>query len=137
MPSAIIDGQDVDAVIYAVQVAAERARRGDGPSLLEVKTYRDSGHSRSDPATYRLEGELDEWKKHDLIDLLARRLGLSADDLAELERSVAQKVDVAVSWVLEAPPPDEAEMFAHIYWGGHATGRLPSTLRPSVPKSTI
>ena len=59
MPGVIVDGQDIDAVYAATTEAVERARRGEGPSLLEMKTYRYRGHSRSDPAKYRPEGELD------------------------------------------------------------------------------
>ena len=74
MPSEIVDGQDVDAVGAAIARAVERARRGDGPTLIEMKTYRYSGHSRSDPATYRPTGELDTWLKRDPIEILAKRL---------------------------------------------------------------
>ena len=61
MPGAAVDGQDVDAVAAAMDGAVARARAGLGPTLLEMKTYRFSGHSRSDPATYRPAGELDAW----------------------------------------------------------------------------
>ena len=74
IPGVIVDGQDVDKVAEAMAAAVERARRGDGPSLIEMKTYRYSGHSRSDPATYRPAGELDAWLKRDPIDILAGRL---------------------------------------------------------------
>src|SRR5258706_267859 len=69
MPGIVVDGQDIDAVHGATVEAAERARRGDGPSLLEMKTYRYRGHSRSDPAKYRPAGELDAWKARDPIEL--------------------------------------------------------------------
>ena len=74
MPGIVVDGQDVDAVARAMEQAVACARSGEGPSLLEMKTYRYSGHSRSDRATYRLEGELDVWLKRDPIDLFARVL---------------------------------------------------------------
>ena len=64
--------------------AVERARGGEGPSLLEMKTYRYRGHSRSDPAKYRPDGELEAWKARDPIEILGARLAadgiLSADD---------------------------------------------------------
>ena len=63
MPGVAVDGQDVDEVIAAVSTALDRARAGEGPTLLEMKTYRYSGHSRSDAGAYRLDGELDEWKR--------------------------------------------------------------------------
>ncbi len=70
IPGIIVDGQDIDAVHAATSEAVERARRGEGPTLLEMKTYRYRGHSRSDPAKYRPAGELDAWKARDPIDLL-------------------------------------------------------------------
>jgi pyruvate dehydrogenase E1 component alpha subunit len=74
MPGVIVDGQDVQAVHDAVDDASARARAGDGPSLLEMKTYRYRGHSRSDPAKYRPDGELDAWKERDPILLLVAKL---------------------------------------------------------------
>ena len=63
IPGVIVDGQDVEAVNAATAEAVARARAGDGPSLLEMKTYRYRGHSRSDPANYRVDGELERWKE--------------------------------------------------------------------------
>ncbi len=74
IPGEIVDGQDVDVVYASVAAATARARRGDGPTLLEMKTYRYRGHSRSDPAKYRPDGELDAWKGRDPIDILGHRL---------------------------------------------------------------
>ena len=89
MPGVIVDGQDADKVAEAMAEAVARARRGDGPTLVEMKTYRYSGHSRSDPATYRLAGELDAWLKRDPIDIFAARMVkenlLAADGLDKLE----------------------------------------------------
>src|ERR1700748_2233918 len=72
----LIDGNDADAVYRTALTAYARARAGDGPSLIECMTYRHSGHSRADPAKYRPEGELDEWKKHDPVKLYRDRLQL-------------------------------------------------------------
>ncbi|HEY5081570.1 MAG TPA: thiamine pyrophosphate-dependent dehydrogenase E1 component subunit alpha [Bauldia sp.] len=121
MPGVIVDGQDVDAVAKAVTEAVARARKGDGPSLLEMKTYRYSGHSRSDPATYRLPGELDAWMKRDPIDLFAKVLvdekAIGANDLATMKDSVAKAVDKDADSVLAAPEPDQKEIFAHVSAG--------------------
>src|SRR5207248_2659001 len=65
MPGVIVDGQDVDAVYETVSDAVARARRGEGPTLIEAKTYRYRGHSRTDPAKYRVEGERERWKESD------------------------------------------------------------------------
>jgi acetoin:2,6-dichlorophenolindophenol oxidoreductase subunit alpha len=118
MPGFAIDGQDVDEVISAVGSALERARAGDGPTLLEMKTYRYSGHSRSDPGTYRPEGELEAWMQRDPIDILRTRLletgEATAEQLAELETRVEQRVAAAVEAVLASPPPEVDEMLRHV-----------------------
>jgi acetoin:2,6-dichlorophenolindophenol oxidoreductase subunit alpha len=118
MPGFAIDGQDVDEVISAVGSALERARAGDGPTLLEMKTYRYSGHSRSDPGAYRPEGELEAWMQRDPIDILRTRLletgEATAEQLAELETRVEQRVAAAVEAVLASPPPEVDEMLRHV-----------------------
>ena len=118
MPGVIVDGQDVDAVAQAMAVAVARARAGDGPSLIEMKTYRYSGHSRSDPATYRRPGELDAWLKRDPIPLFAARLeseqAMAAGSLASLTDQVRASVEDAVAEVLASPAPAMAEIFAHV-----------------------
>lgn len=118
MPGIAVDGQDVDEVIAAVQGALDRARAGEGPTLLEMKTYRYSGHSRSDPATYRPDGELDAWKQRDPIDILRQRLvekgEASAEEVAAIDGRVEERVARAVAAVLASPPPDIAEMLRHI-----------------------
>jgi acetoin:2,6-dichlorophenolindophenol oxidoreductase subunit alpha len=118
MPATIVDGQDVDAVGRATEKAVARARAGEGPSFLEMKTYRYSGHSRSDPATYRTEGELDVWLKRDPIDLFARVLieegAIRAGALDRMEREVREELEAAVARVLAASRPNGAEIFAHV-----------------------
>jgi acetoin:2,6-dichlorophenolindophenol oxidoreductase subunit alpha len=118
MPGAAVDGQDVDEVISAVRPALDRARAGDGPTLLEMKTYRYSGHSRSDAGTYRPEGELDAWKQRDPIDILRRRLldtgEATAEQLDALDARIDQRVTIAVEAVLASPPPGIDEMLRHV-----------------------
>src|ERR1700743_3448421 len=74
LPSIVVDGNDADAVYRAAQTAYDKARSGDGPSLIECMTYRHSGHSRADPAKYRPEGELEKWKERDPIKIYRERL---------------------------------------------------------------
>ena len=123
MPGVVVDGQDIDTVTDKVAAAVSRARRGDGPTLLEMKTYRYSGHSRSDPATYRPPGELDTWKARDPIDILAERLLteglLSRDGLPGLRESVIASVERATAEALAAPAPDTAEILAHVSANSH------------------
>ena len=118
IPGVIIDGQDVDAVAAAMETAVARARRGEGPSLLEMKTYRYSGHSRSDPATYRRPGELDAWLKRDPIDILAEKLiaekVLAADGLEPLKAQTRDAVERATEEVLASPHPDMGEIMSHV-----------------------
>ena len=120
-PGVSVDGQDVDAVVSAVRTALERARSGDGPTLLEMKTYRYSGHSRSDAGTYRPDGELDAWKQRDPIDLFRSKLlesgEVTVDELADLDARVDQRVAAAVETVLASPPPELDEMLRHVTAG--------------------
>ena len=99
MPGVIVDGQDVDAVTRRSSAAVARARAGDGPTLIETKTYRYRGHSRTDPAKYRAEGELERWKERDPIDLLggqARAEAVGEDAAARrCTREVQAEVDAA------------------------------------------
>lgn len=112
MPWAIVDGQDVDAVREAMSTAVERARAGGGPSLVEAKTYRYSGHSRSDPATYRPAGELETWRSRDPLQVAASTL-VDLDVSAERSR-IAAAVDGAVAAVLASPAPSLDAAFAHV-----------------------
>jgi pyruvate dehydrogenase E1 component alpha subunit len=121
MPGVIVDGQDVDAVFQAVAVAVVRARAGEGPSLLEMKTYRFRGHSRTDPAKYRPEGELERWKQRDPLELLAARLAergeLDAGARDALRREVQVEVDETAARAADAPYPTLEESRAHVYAG--------------------
>jgi len=118
MPGEIVDGQDVDAVGAAMAQAVARARAGEGPTLLEMKTYRYSGHSRSDPATYRLAGELDLWLKRDPIDLFAAQLVsekvIDGDALTRIVAEQRDAVEAATQAALASPPPDLSEMLRHV-----------------------
>jgi pyruvate dehydrogenase E1 component alpha subunit len=118
MPGERIDGNRVLEVREAVATAAERARAGDGPSLIEAMTYRHRGHSRTDPATYRPDGELEEWLKRDPIVLLETSLfeaGVEGDRLQalreEAKRAVAEALEEARSW----EEPDPASRFEHVW----------------------
>jgi pyruvate dehydrogenase E1 component alpha subunit len=118
MPGEIVDGQDVDAVMAAMSRAVTRARSGEGPTLLEMKTYRYAGHSRGDPAKYRPEGELEKWKERDPIALYERVLiaaGIAdaaklAAVRAEAERGVAEAIAAAKA----SPMPDAESIFEHV-----------------------
>ena len=118
IPGEVVDGQDVDLVFAAVESAAARARSGDGPSLLEMKTYRYAGHSRSDTAPYRPEGEFEEWYQRDPINSFGARLVaeglLTEGDIDEIAVSTAARVDAAVEECAAAAAPGVASMFENV-----------------------
>ncbi len=114
MPGVIVDGQDLDAVMDAMTTAVSRARAGEGPTLLEMKTYRYSGHSRADQATYRPAGELDEWLLRDPINLYARSLGLSDAQLEERRQRISAEVDRATEAALASPEPPIEDLFEFV-----------------------
>jgi acetoin:2,6-dichlorophenolindophenol oxidoreductase subunit alpha len=115
IPGVIVDGQDVEAVHETVAEAVARARAGEGPTLVEAKTYRYRGHSRTDPAKYRAEGELDRWKVRDPIVILGDRLGLSEDERKTLQNDVQAAVDAAAIEAEQAPLPTFEEIEAYVY----------------------
>ncbi|ADB49466.1 thiamine pyrophosphate-dependent dehydrogenase E1 component subunit alpha [Conexibacter woesei] len=105
MPGVQIDGNDIGVAYETVAEAVARARAGEGPTLIEALTYRQKGHSRSDPASYRPEGELERWLERDPITLLERALidgGIEqarCDELRETaERTVDEALERAMSW---------------------------------------
>ncbi len=118
MRKEIVDGQDLDAVMKSISSAVDFARAGNGPTLIEAKTYRYSGHSRSDPATYRTPGELDEWKLRDPLDISAARLIASGDlnlaTLGELKERIALRVEQAISTVLASDAPSLDALLEHV-----------------------
>ena len=118
IPGKIVDGMDVIAVREITQGAVERARRGNGPTLIEAKTYRFMGHSRGDPGKYRGEDELSDWQSRDPIPLFRTYLikqGVDRLTLDSLEESVDEGIDEAVEYALAAPHPDPSETYSHVY----------------------
>jgi acetoin:2,6-dichlorophenolindophenol oxidoreductase subunit alpha len=108
-PSEVVDGNDLWAVNDAAARAVARARAGDGPTLLECKTYRHYGHSKSDPGAYRADGELERWKERDPLKLARERL--LADDFTEeqllaVEKATTAQMEQATEAALAAPYPD-------------------------------
>jgi acetoin:2,6-dichlorophenolindophenol oxidoreductase subunit alpha len=121
LPRILIDGNDADAVYRAAFAAYEKARAGDGPSLIECLTYRYSGHSRADPAKYRPEGELEKWKERDPIKVYRERLrqfGVSEEIILGIDAEVKREVDEATEACKAAPPPALDILTTDVYADG-------------------
>jgi pyruvate dehydrogenase E1 component alpha subunit len=119
MPGVVVDGQDVDETYKAVSEAVARARAGHGPTLVEMKTYRYRGHSRSDPAKYRPEGELEEMRSSDCLDITRRRLqadfGVDDATFDAIKEQVEVEMTDAARFADESPIPDPAELYRYTY----------------------
>jgi acetoin:2,6-dichlorophenolindophenol oxidoreductase subunit alpha len=126
LPAEVIDGNDVVVVGEAVARAASRARAGDGPTVLEAKTYRHFGHSRTDPAKYRPAEEVERWLARDPLDVASRRLaGLGVPDaaVAAARERAGRIVADAVADAIAAPGPDPASAFSDVWADGGAAWR--------------
>lgn len=123
MPAAVVDGQDVVAVHEAVQAAVDRARAGDGPSLVECKTYRYRSHVEGVPdiahAEPRPPQEVEAWKQRDPIKLFGEKLVkegvLSQSDIEGIEQEVASEVEAAERFAMDSPAPDPAILDRALY----------------------
>ena len=119
IPGEVVDGMDVLAVRGAVKKAAERARRGEGPTLIEAKTYRWYGHSHSDPRAYRTREEEAEWKKRDPIIVMKENLQsvkmLTNGEFEALETAVDVKLDEAMKFSNASPVPKVAEVNTDVF----------------------
>jgi TPP-dependent pyruvate/acetoin dehydrogenase alpha subunit len=121
LPAEVIDGNDVVVVADAVGRAADRARSGGGPTVLEAQTYRHFGHSRTDPATYRPDGELEEWLSRDPLDVASRRLselGVPEPEIAAVTQRAARTVADAVAAARAAGSADPAQALTDVWADG-------------------
>jgi pyruvate dehydrogenase E1 component alpha subunit len=122
----VVDGNDVEAVHGVASRAIERARSGDGPSLVEATTYRHGGHSRADPGTYRPDDEVEAWKARDPIPSQRSRLeadGVAPRDLDAIEAEVAEKVAAAEQLAREAPEPSLDAIETQVWADGGSSWR--------------
>lgn len=119
MPCAPVDGMDPVAVHTAMDEAVQRARRGDGPTFLELRTYRYRGHSMSDPAKYRSKEEVEEYKAKDPIEVVRKAIldHKYADQawIESIEAKIKQLVDDSVKFAEESPYPDASEIYKDVY----------------------
>jgi acetoin:2,6-dichlorophenolindophenol oxidoreductase subunit alpha len=122
----VIDGNDVEAVYLTALEVLERARRGEGPSLVEALTYRHGGHSRADPGTYRPQPEVETWLQRDPIPAHRARLlsdGVNAETLDAIDADAAAEVDAATEAAKAAPPPGRDVLMADMWADGGARWR--------------
>jgi pyruvate dehydrogenase E1 component alpha subunit len=119
MPSEPVDAMSVEEVHKAVSRASERARKGEGPTLLEFRTYRYKGHSMSDPAKYRTKEEVEEYKHRDPVEVVRRTIVekklANEKEIEAIESRVAQQVEESVKFAEESNFPDPSQAFTDIY----------------------
>ena len=122
MAGVVVDGMDVIAVHQAAVDAVDRARSGQGPTLLECKTYRYRWHHEGDPnmgARYRTREEIEAWKKKDPIDrmagLLIRKKVATKKKLAEMDKALTDEIEGAVAFALDSPFPEAQELYEDVY----------------------
>jgi acetoin:2,6-dichlorophenolindophenol oxidoreductase subunit alpha len=123
MPGAVVDGNDIDAVRDSVRPALRRARAGEGPSLIDAKTYRWYGqYSAEDSLSYRTQEEIDSWRRRCPIEGYRRRLveagALAPEAFEALSRAVDAVLERAAEWALASPPSPAAEAAQHVYAAG-------------------
>ena len=118
IPGVVVDGMDVLEVYSAARAAVERARGGEGPTLMEAKTYRYKGHSRGDPGKYRDKQEMSDWQARDPIPRCREHLlaeGIKEARLTAMEAAIDEQVKAAVEFAISAPEPEPSETYTHVY----------------------
>lgn len=119
MPSFPVNGMSCEDVHEAMNEAVDRARRGEGPTFLEMRTYRYKGHSMSDPAKYRTKDEVEEYKSKDPIEevhrILLEKKILKEEELEEINQRIKDVVEDSVRFAEESPFPHPSELFTDVY----------------------
>ncbi len=119
MPSAAVDGMQCETVHNAIAEAVNRARKGDGPTFLEIRTYRYRGHSMSDPAKYRSKEEVEEYKERDPLEITKQRIldfkYITNAELEEMELKIANIVAESVTFAENSPYPGAEELYTDVY----------------------
>ncbi len=119
IPGRTVDGMDVMSVFEAAQEAVERARKGEGPTLLECITYRYRGHSKSDRQRYRSREEVERWRSRDPIERFRAYLQgeglLEEEEYEALRRSAVEQVEEAVRFAEASPEPDPSTLLEDVY----------------------
>jgi pyruvate dehydrogenase E1 component alpha subunit len=119
MPSKVVNGMRPEDVHNAIEEAADRARRGDGPTLLDIRTYRYKGHSMSDPQKYRTKEEVNEWMDKDpidhVLDIIKDRKWLTDKEIEAIDQWVKKEVEESVAFAENSPYPSADELYQDVY----------------------
>ena len=119
MPSERVDGMRPEAVCEAIERAADRARAGEGPTLLDIQTYRYKGHSMSDPQKYRTKEEVAEYQERDPIEyvlgVIRSNKWMTEDEIEAVEAEIKATVESSVKFAEESPFPDASELYTDVY----------------------
>ncbi|MCA1763598.1 MAG: pyruvate dehydrogenase (acetyl-transferring) E1 component subunit alpha [Flavobacteriales bacterium] len=120
MPALSVDGMSCEEVHEGFAKAAEHARKGDGPFLLEMRTYRYKGHSMSDPAKYRTKEEVESYKDKDPITIVKEQIlkekWMSEEELKEMDKKIKKQVQECVDFAEESPSPEPSELYEDVYY---------------------
>jgi pyruvate dehydrogenase E1 component alpha subunit len=119
MPSFVVDGMSVESVHEAIEEASARARKGEGPTLLDIRTYRYKGHSMSDPQKYRTKDEVEDFKGKDPVSqvlntITANKLA-SESDIKKIQEEVKVLVDESIAFAEESPELEAHELYEDVY----------------------
>lgn len=119
MPSRVVNGMRPEDVHEAIEEATERARRGDGPTLLDIRTYRYKGHSMSDPQKYRTKEEVSEWIEKDPIEhclnVIKENKWLTDKEIEDISAWVKNEIEEAIKFAEESPLPEASELYKDVY----------------------
>lgn len=119
MPSMGVNGMSWEEVHDAFEKAAKHAREGNGPYLLDVRTYRYKGHSMSDPQKYRTKEEVEQYKEQDPINLtrtvIEKNKWLSEEEFEKIDERIKEKVEACVTFAEESPEPEPHELYEDVY----------------------
>ena len=119
IPGVQADGMDIDSVYNAALQVAAHVRKGNGPAIIEVKTYRYRGHSMSDPANYRTKQEVEEYKQKDPVaavkKLILDNSYASEDQIKDIEKKVKENITEVAEFATNEPLPSEDELYTDIY----------------------
>ncbi|MAZ38202.1 pyruvate dehydrogenase (acetyl-transferring) E1 component subunit alpha [Salibacteraceae bacterium] len=119
MPSESVDGMTVEAVHDAIERASTHCRKGNGPYLLDIRTYRYKGHSMSDPQKYRAKDEVKEWQSKDpiekVLEIIKTKKYATEKQLEEIKQNVKDMVDESVTFAEESAMPEASELYKDVY----------------------